>query len=468
MENERRKGTTSNLQRETRAMDIPFQPPTIYTVSALTAEIKSLLEENFDFVWVEGEISNFAAPSSGHFYMSIKDESAQIRAVMFKMQAYYLKFIPENGMKVLARGRIGVYEPRGEYQIILDYLEPLGVGALAAAFEQVKKKLSQEGIFDPDKKRPIPFLSTKIAVVTSPTGAAIRDFLRISYRRMPNLDVTIVPVRVQGDEAADDIVAALDLVNRELPVDVIVLTRGGGSLEDLWPFNQEAVAYAIRQSRIPVVSAVGHEVDLTISDLAADLRAPTPSGAAELVVREKEVLERDLRNLSSGIETALYGIITRVKDRIRHLSSRIRDPRRDLAGTWLRLDDLYNRFLTRAKINITDSLKDLKAVNEALILNSPLHAITMLSQESVFHKRSLVHAFAGSLDKRERDIRSMREKLDSLSPLSVLERGYSITRKIPQMNVIKDSVQVTRGDAVRVLLAKGTIDCLVEKTEQGK
>jgi len=285
---------------------------------------------------------------------------------------------------------------------------------------------------------------------------------------MPNLDVTIVPVRVQGDEAADDIVAALDLVNRELPVDVIVLTRGGGSLEDLWPFNQEAVAYAIRQSRIPVVSAVGHEVDLTISDLAADLRAPTPSGAAELVVREREVLERNLRNLSSGIETALYGIITRVKDRIGHLSSRIRDPRRDLAGTWLRLDDLYNRFLTRAKINITDNLKELKAVNEALILNSPVRAITMLSQGLVFHKRSLVHAFTGSLDKKKSDIRSMREKLDSLSPLSVLERGYSITRKIPEMNVIKDSVQVTRGDEVRVLLAKGTIDCLVEKTEQGE
>jgi len=282
-------------------MDLVFQPPRIYTVSELTAEIKYLLEEKFDFIWVEGEISNFARPSSGHFYMSLKDENAQIRAVMFKPQASYLKFIPEDGMMVIARGRIGVYEPRGEYQIILDYLEPLGIGALAAAYEQVKKKLSLEGVFDEDKKRPIPFLLQKIAVITSPTGAAIRDFLRISYRRMPNLDITIVPVRVQGDESAGDIIEALETVNRELgDVEVIILTRGGGSLEDLWPFNQEDVAYAIRRSLIPVVSAVGHEVDLTISDLAADLRAPTPSGAAELVVKEKEVLERDLRTLSPG------------------------------------------------------------------------------------------------------------------------------------------------------------------------
>lgn len=449
-------------------MDLPLQAPRIYTVSTLTAEIKSLLEGRFDFVWVEGEVSNLAAPSSGHLYMSLKDENAQIRAVMFKTEAYYLRFMPENGMKVLARGRIGVYEPRGEYQVILDYLEPLGVGALAAAFEQVKKKLAREGVFDQEKKRPIPFLPTKIAVITSPTGAAIRDFLRISYRRMPNLDVTVVPVRVQGDEGAGDIVAALDLVNRALPVDVIILTRGGGSLEDLWPFNQEEVAYAIRQSRIPVVSAVGHEVDITISDLAADLRAPTPSGAAELVVPEREALERNLRSLTSVLETAVHGIITRIKDRVRYLSSRIRDPRRDLADTWLKLDDVYTRLLTRVSAAIAGNLKELSAVNETLVLNSPLHAITVLSQELAFHKRSLVQAATGSLAQMKSDVRSLSVKLDSLSPLSVLERGYSITKKMPDMSVVRDAMQVAKGDEVRVLLAKGTIDCLVEKTKRGR
>ncbi len=449
-------------------MDLPFQPPKIYTVSALTAEIKSILEEEFDFIWVEGEISNFAHPSSGHYYMSLKDENAQIRAVMFKPQAHYLKFIPENGMKVIVRGRIGLYEPRGEYQIILDYIEPLGVGALAAAFEQVKKKLSLEGVFDEEKKRPIPFLSKRIAVITSPSGAAVRDFLRISYRRTPNLDVTIVPVRVQGDEAAADIVEALDIVNRELDVDVIVLTRGGGSLEDLWPFNQEEIAYAIRRSTIPVVSAVGHEVDLTISDLAADLRAPTPSGAAELVVKEKENLEKNIKSLSSRLEMVLHSIIERIRDRVKYLSSRIRDPRRNLADIWLRLDEIYNRLLKIGKICINDNLKYLKAVNETLVLNSPSHNITMLSQELAFHNRSLTQALKGYLDKKRGSIHSIKDRLDSLNPLSILQRGYSITRKLPEMNIVKDSMQVKTGDEINILLARGTIKGLVKKTEKGE
>jgi len=449
-------------------MDLPFQPPRIYTVSALTSEIKSLFEQAFDFVWVEGEISNFASPSSGHYYMSLKDENAQIKAVMFRMQASYLRFIPEDGMKVIARGRIGIYEPRGEYQIILDYIEPLGVGALAAAFEQVKKKLSLEGLFDEEKKRPIPFLPKRIAVITSPTGAAIRDFLRISHRRMPNLDITIAPARVQGDEAAGDIVEALDMINRELDVDVIVLTRGGGSLEDLWPFNQEEVAYAIRRSLIPVVSAVGHEVDLTISDLAADLRAPTPSGAAELVVREKETLERNLGDLSSRLEKALLGIMERIRDRLKSFSSRIRDPRRDLADTWLRLDEIYNRLIKTGKICINDNLKRLKAVNETLILSSPSSTMAMLSQELAFYSRSLVQALTGSLERKKGDIRSMSDRLDSLSPLSILKRGYSITRKLPEMNIIKDSTQVKTGDEINTVLARGSIDSVVKKADPGE
>ena len=465
---EGQKRAMSNRQRETRAMDLPFQPPRIYTVSALTAEIRSLLEEGFDFVWLEAEISNFASPSSGHYYMSLKDENAQIKAVMFRMQARYLKFMPEDGMKVVARGRISVYEPRGEYQIILDYLEPLGVGALAAAFEQVKKKLSLEGVFDEDKKRPIPFLPKRIAVITSPTGAAIRDFLRISHRRMPNLDVTIVPVRVQGDESAGDIVEALDIVNRELDVDVIVLTRGGGSLEDLWPFNQEEVAYAIRRSLIPVVSAVGHEVDLTISDLAADLRAPTPSSAAELVVREQETLERNLRSLSSRLEIAIHGIVHRIRDRAKGLSSRIRDPRRNLADTWLRLDEIYNRLLKTGKTCIDDNLKHLKAVSETLVLNSPSHSIEMLSQELAFQNRSLTQAFTLYLDRKKGDTCSIRDRLDSLSPLSILKRGYSITRKLPELNIIKDSTQVKTGDEISIVLARGTIESLVKRTDPGE
>ena len=456
------------MSQDTITMDLPLQPPRIYTVSQVTAEIKSLLEGKFDLIWVEGEISNFSSPSSGHFYMSLKDEHAQIRTVMFRPQARYLKFTPEDGMMVIAKGRIGVYEPRGEYQIILDYLEPLGVGALAAAFEQVKRKLALEGIFDEDQKRPIPFLPQRIAVITSPTGAAIRDFLRISYRRMHNLDITIVPARVQGDEAARDIVEALELVNRELEdIEVIVLTRGGGSLEDLWPFNQEEVAYALRRSRIPVVSAVGHEVDLTISDLAADLRAPTPSGAAELLVKEQEALIRDLKALSSRLEITMEGMLAKARHTMENLRARIRDPRRALADTWLRLDDLYDRVLTMAKGFIRDKTAELTSVNERLLLNSPSHAITMRSQETAFYRRSLAQAITGYLDGKKRDALAFTEKLDSLSPLSILKRGYSITRKLPDMSIIKDSAQVSPGDTISVLLSRGSISGVVKDTKKG-
>ncbi|HJX33947.1 MAG TPA: exodeoxyribonuclease VII large subunit, partial [Desulfatiglandales bacterium] len=251
--------------------------PHIYTVSDLTQRIKELLEEHFDFIWVEAEISNFRSPSSGHYYMALKDEASQIRAVMFRPQVSYLMFRPEDGMKVIARGRIGVYQPRGEYQIILDYLEPLGVGAMALAFEQLKKKLADQGVFDKAIKRPMPFLPQRVAVITSPTGAAIRDFLKVIHRRFANIIVIIIPVRVQGEGAASEMIEAIKIANSELDVDVIVLTRGGGSMEDLWEYNNEGLALAIRASRVPVLSAVGHEIDITISDLAADLSAPTPS-----------------------------------------------------------------------------------------------------------------------------------------------------------------------------------------------
>ena len=220
--------------------------PEIFSVSSLTSHIKDMLEEQFDFIWIEAEISNFRKPSSGQYYMVFKDEYAQIRAVMFRPQARYISFVPEDGMKVIARGRISVYEPRGEYQIIIDYLEPLGVGAMALAFEQLKKKLAEKGIFDEDIKKPLPFLPRHVAVITSPTGAAIRDFLNIAHRRFTNLEITIITVKVQGEGASEEIIEAISIANSELDADTIVITRGGGSLEDLWAFNSEELAYAIR------------------------------------------------------------------------------------------------------------------------------------------------------------------------------------------------------------------------------
>ena len=267
-------------------MVLDFQPQRkIYSVSELSQQIRNLLEKEFPDVWVVGEVSNFRAASSGHLYFTLKDESAQIRAVCFRNQARYLKFRPQDGISVIARGHLSVYETRGEYQLYIEYLEPAGLGALQLAFEQLKQKLAAEGLFDPGRKKPLPLLPRTVGVVTSPTGAVIRDILRVLRRRFRNMNVMLGPVKVQGEGAAEEIVEGIKTLNRQTGVDVIIVARGGGSLEDLWAFNEEIVARAIAASKIPIISAVGHETDFTIADFVADLRAPTPSAAAALVVR---------------------------------------------------------------------------------------------------------------------------------------------------------------------------------------
>jgi exodeoxyribonuclease VII large subunit len=439
----------------------------IFSVSSLSEKIKNLLEAHFDFVWVEGEISNFRSPLSGHFYMVLKDEKAQIRAVMFRPQTRYLKFTPQDGMKVIVRGRVAIYEPRGEYQVILDYMEPLGVGALALAFEQLKKKLAAQGVFDERVKKPLPFLPQQVAVITSPTGAAIRDFLKIIRRRFANLEIIVVPVKVQGEGAAAEMVEALDLVNRELDVDVIVLTRGGGSIEDLWAFNQEELALAIRASRIPVVSAVGHEIDVTISDLAADLRAPTPSGAAELLVVEKETLKQHITQLQSRLQSALRTKLAGLQEKLRFLSKGLRDPRKKLADSWLRLDEMENRLNRMMSFLIMDRKRSLAAGERALMLHSPLKIMAGLQQRIDFQSRSMAMMVTRKLRDCRMALSMLQEKLKDISPLSVLGRGYSITRRLSDKQVLRSSSQVNKGDRVNVKLAEGELECLVEKIAPG-
>jgi len=441
------------------------QNPNIYSVTDLTKEIQDLIEDRFDFVWVEGEISNFRAPASGHYYMVLKDEKAQIRAVMFRVQARYLKFLPENGIKVIVQGRIGVYAPRGEYQIILDYLEPMGVGALALAFEQLKKKLAAQGIFDQDIKKPLPFLPQRVAVITSPTGAAIQDFLKIIRRRFANIEIVIVPVRVQGEEATQDMVEALELVNRELKADVIVLTRGGGSLEDLWAFNREELALAIRRSQIPVVSAVGHEIDLTISDLAADLRAPTPSAAAEILVVEKETLITRLSEIRNRLVSGIGLIIGNQKQELAHLSKGLQDPRKRLTDIWMRLDEIHSRLVRLIELTVRDARKRLNAEARALVLHSPANIITSLRQRLDFQKTSLGRAMNGSLADRNMALSLLNKRIQDLSPLSILKRGYSITRKLPEKTVVRDASGVAKGEQVQVVLGEGRLECRVEKVD---
>ena len=440
----------------------------IYSVTELTEEIQTLLEDRFEFVWVEGEISNFSAPVSGHYYMVIKDENAQIRAVMFRLQARYLKFLPENGMKVIAQGRIGVYPPRGEYQIILDYLEPMGVGALALAFEQLKKKLAAQGVFDEKVKKPLPFLPQRVAVITSPTGAALRDFLKVLGRRFANIEIIVVPVRVQGEEAAADLVEALDLVNRELKVDVIVLTRGGGSLEDLWAFNKEELALAIRRSKIPVVSAVGHEIDLTISDLAADFRAPTPSAAAELLVTEKESL---LDRLDGMINRLVSGMRLRIKYQAQgldRLAKGLQDPRKRFADMWLRLDELNSRLIRLVGLIVHNGRSRLHIEARSLLLHSPTNKMASMRERLGFKNSSLVWAMDRLLRNKTTGFSILEKRIKDLSPLSILERGYSITLKLPAERVLRDASDMHKGDQVRVLLAKGELGCRVEEVDPSK
>ena len=439
------------------------QGPRVYTVGSLTEEIKALLEDHLEFVWVEGEISNFRIPSSGHYYLVLKDEKAQIRAVMFRPRAQYLKFTPEDGMKVLVQGRVGVYPPRGEYQIILDYLEPLGVGALALAFEQLKKKLAAQGLFDESLKKPLPFLPRKVAVITSPTGAAIRDFLKVIHRRFANIEIMIFPVKVQGDEAAPEMVEALEAVNREFDVDVIVLTRGGGSLEDLWAFNQEELALAIRASHIPVVSAVGHEIDTTISDLAADLRAPTPSAAAEILVIEKQAMEKRLSEVRNRLHSYLMANIRHRRERLGLFSKQLRDPRRRIDDLWMRLDESNGRLLRQIDLLIRERRNRLRAENRALTLHSPMQKMASLRQKLEFRQRTLMFLVIKGLEAQKGAVAFLEGKIKELSPLSVLKRGYSIALKLPEKRVLRDVSGVGKDDQVDVILAEGALECRVTR-----
>ncbi|OEU53310.1 MAG: exodeoxyribonuclease VII large subunit [Desulfobacterales bacterium C00003106] len=435
----------------------------IYTVSELTHSIKSLLENTYPFVWIAGEISNFRIPASGHFYFTLKDHGAQISSVMFRGQNRFLKFQPEDGTEIIGMGRITVFEPRGSYQIILEVMEPKGIGALQLAFEQLRKRLSDEGLFDETHKRPLPFLPAKIGVVTSPTGAVIRDIIHVARRRFDNMRIVIAPVRVQGAGAEKEIASALKLLNERRDVDVIILARGGGSLEDLQPFNTEEVARAVFESRIPVVSSVGHETDYTIADFVADVRAPTPSAAAEVVIPKKDDLIAQIGSARDLLGTVFSNKITGFRDHIHHISQRLSDPARLIANLRLRLDDNLSR------INYVCS-NDIRKVNERwMSWRERLHHCRPTEKTRIQHielKRNvsaLSSRMQGLVEQNRGLLRTNAAKLGSLSPLSTLMRGYSVTRRLPGYEIIKDAGSVSAGQALEVIVARGRIFCRVEK-----
>ena len=434
----------------------------VYTVSELTGAIKATLEEGFPMMWVEGEISNLRTPSSGHAYFTLKDEGAQISAVLFRGRGRRVRFDLEDGMQVLAFGGLDVYAARGQYQLVVEMMEPKGLGALQLAFEQLRRKLTAEGLFDEARKRPLPAFPRVIGIVTSPTGAAIRDMLNIIDRRFADLRILITPVRVQGDEAPGEIVEALARLQEVADLDVVIVGRGGGSIEDLWAFNDERVARAIAACRVPVVSAVGHETDVTIADFVADLRAPTPSGAAELVVREKLAVIEVLGDLYARLKQAILADVGARRERVDFLRRRrvLTDPARALRDLYRRLDELQGRLRLGLRAGQRQVAHRVALATSALRSRNPLGRIAgttaLLSQ-----LRGRLGAAAGHHVKTSRaQFAEAVGRLESLSPLGVLARGYSVTRR-PAGEVLRSAAQVAVGDPLEVLLHRGALGARV-------
>jgi len=445
-------------------MELPFRY--ILTVSELTQEIKDILEEKFPDIWVEGEVSNLRIPPSGHIYFTLKDNFSQIRAVLFKMQARALRFVPEDGLQVICRGRVGLYEKRGDYQLILETIEPKGIGALQLAFLQLKERLEKEGLFDPAYKKPIPMIPQKIGIITSPTGAVIQDMLHILERRFENLHILLYPVRVQGEGASSEIAEAIKYFNQVTDVDVIIVGRGGGSLEDLWAFNEEKVARAIFLSKIPIISAVGHETDYTIADFVADLRAPTPSAAAELVVRDKREAENLLRYLGSRLENQMIQILQGYRTDLSYIRKVFKEPGKQIEEYFLRVDDLVNRLRVLTSWIFKREGEKCLHLNESLLLRNPIQKVKNIRLAIREANKRLRQNIRYSIEIQRQRVGGRSGKLNSLSPLSILQRGYSIARKLPSLQILRDAVYVKEGDKVEVRLYRGALICGVEKTER--
>jgi exodeoxyribonuclease VII large subunit len=437
--------------------------PSVYSVEQLNLYIKQLLEGQIGTVWVKGELSNFKAHTSGHFYFSIKDAKSQITAVMFRGNNSRLKFKPTDGMEVLVRAKVTVYEPRGNYQLMCDMMEPVGAGALQKAFEQLKMKLKTEGLFEAARKKPIPHFPRHIAIVTSPTGAAIRDILNVLSRRARSINVTIVPTIVQGEAAAPSIREAFKKATALKGVDVVIIGRGGGSIEDMWCFNDEALARLIAASPIPVISAVGHEIDFTIADFVADLRAPTPSAAAELVAKSSGELANKVVASERMLHLAFQKRMKLLHQAVLGLSKRLVDPKRRLQDLVMRNDDLLTRLelgmnrILSVRTHRVDMLKQK--------LGSPQDLIQQKQKDLKFLRARSEKALLHSLDRKKSAVGRMMAVLDSLSPLKVVDRGYSIVTK--NNEVIKSASQVKKGDVLDIRLAQGSVTAVVETTTKG-
>jgi exodeoxyribonuclease VII large subunit len=460
--------TASAHRAEPRPRTEPAAAPRrAWTVSQLTARLQGVLETEFFDVWVEGEISNLKLAGSGHWYFSLKDSNAQIRAVIWKAAARLVRFKPKDGLKVVARGSLRVYPPRGEYQLSVEVLEPLGKGSLQQAFEELKEKLEKEGLFDPGRKRPLPMLPRCVGVVTSPGGAVIRDILRVLGRRYHNLEVLLYPARVQGEGAAAEIVQGIRALNQVPGLDVLIVARGGGSLEDLWPFNEETVARALAASRVPTISAVGHETDFTIADFVADLRVPTPSAAAERVVQAKQELASRLEHLAARGSAAMAHRLTRVRARVAALTShrvfaaeqgRLRNHAQRVDELALRAERGLRRRAERAAARASALGQRLDAFRIDRLLASRRERLGR-------HAERLLDLARAGLARRRAGLGTAAGKLESLSPLGVLSRGYALVWAEHTGRLLRSAAEVGPGDPLRVRVREGQLRATVTGRE---
>jgi len=445
-----------------------FPEREIISVTQLNRRAKQLLETHMPLLWVEGELSNVSIPSSGHWYFTLKDSDAQVRCAMFRNRNMMVKFRPQQGQHVLIRARVSLYEGRGDYQIIAEHMEEAGAGALQRAFDELKAKLMREGLFDPQYKKPLPPLPKHIAVITSPTRAAIRDILNVLDRRFPSIPVTVIPVAVQGKEAAPQIVKAIELANRaqfsgEHLFDVVILGRGGGSLEDLWPFNEEMVARAIFASKLPIVSAVGHEVDFTIADFVADLRAPTPSAAAELITPDGEDWLEKFIGFEVLLEEAMLRKFKHLHQKLDWLRSRLRHPKDKLEQQSQRCDALEMRLKNAIQKALTQSQNHLNTLVLRQKAQHPQARLLQLTNRFQLARQNLVKAQSQIFIKKRQEFNEALRMLNTLSPLKTLERGYSLTTRVDSNTPVTTSEQLTPGAKIKTQVAKGEFIAIVEK-----
>jgi exodeoxyribonuclease VII large subunit len=439
----------------------------ILTVTELTVRVRDLLETQFYEVWVEGELSNCRLWNTGHLYFTLKDAGSQVRGFMFRSTLRYLKFKPTDGLRVVARGKISVYEPKGEYQLVCEHLEPHGLGALQLAFDQLKARLQKEGLFDAARKRPLPALPRRIGVVTSLEGAAIRDIIHVLRRRHLNVQLLISPARVQGDGAALEIARALRLIARVPGVDVVIVGRGGGSIEDLWAFNEEVVARAIAVCPVPVISAVGHETDVTIADFVADLRAPTPSAAAEMVVAAKDEFCGRIDRLQGRLRATMRARVQDLSRRIHVLSGRpaIAGIPGRVAMRSRRASELSYALARAMRASTAVTLRRLLQIRRRLDACDLGRRMAGIRTRLVTADAHLVRGMSRRRDQAHSHLRESAGRLDSLSPLAVLARGYAVCWNVERTLVVRDAATTKPGDRVRVTLAKGELECEVRSND---